>query len=208
MLPVVALAGIFGGYCTLAEAAAITVVYALIVQTLIYRDLSLTRDVPRLLVKCAALIGGVFAILGAATGLTSYLVDADIPTAATEWVQQFIRSPAMFLLVLNLLLLVVGCVMDIFSAIAVMLPLIVPMSAAYGIHPLHLAMIFLTNLELGFLTPPVGLNLFLASFRFERTVMEVTRSALPFLLLLGVVVAAITYAPLLGLVPAWGVAAR
>jgi tripartite ATP-independent transporter DctM subunit len=205
LLPVIAVAGIFGGYCTLAEAAAITVVYALLVQTAIYRDLSLIRDVPRILVKCAALIGGVFAILGAATGLTSYLVDADIPSAAVSWVQQFIQSPAMFLLVLNLLLLAVGCVMDIFSAIAVVLPLIIPLGAAYGIHPLHLAMIFLTNLELGFLTPPVGLNLFLASYRFERPLADVTRSALPFLLLLGLVVLAVTYAPLLGLVPAWTV---
>ena len=203
LLPVVALAGIFSGRCTLAEAAAITVAYALVLQTLIHRDVSLLRDLPRILIRCGAMIGGIFLVLGAAMGLTSYLVDAEIPAAAAGAVRQLIASPAVFLLALNLLLLIVGCLMDIFSATAVVLPLIIPISAAYGIHPLHLAMIFLTNLELGYLTPPVGLNLFLASYRFERTIPQVCRSTLPFLLLLAAIVLAVTYAPLLGLVPAW-----
>jgi tripartite ATP-independent transporter DctM subunit len=203
LLPVVALAGIFSGRCTLAEAAAITVAYALVLQTLIHRDIDLRADLPRILVRCAAMIGGIFIILGAAMGLTSYLVDAEIPAAAATAVRQLIASPAVFLLALNVLLLIVGCLMDIFSATAVVLPLIIPISAAYGIHPLHLAMIFLTNLELGYLTPPVGLNLFLASYRFERTIPQVCRSTWPFLLLLGIVVLVVTYAPLLGFVPAW-----
>jgi tripartite ATP-independent transporter DctM subunit len=202
LLPVVALAGIFSGRFTLAEAAAMTVAYALALQTLIHRDVRL-RDLPRILVRCAAMIGGIFVILGAAMGLTSYLVDAEIPAAAAAAVRELIVSPAVFLLALNALLLVVGCLMDIFSATAVVLPLIIPMSAAYGIHPLHLAVIFLTNLELGYLTPPVGLNLFLASYRFERTIPQVCRSTWPFLLLLAGVVLAVTYAPLIGLVPAW-----
>jgi tripartite ATP-independent transporter DctM subunit len=202
LLPVVALAGIFSGRCTLAEAAAITVAYALVLQILIHRDVSL-RDLPRILLRCAAMIGGIFFVLGAAMGLTSYLVDAEIPSAAATAVRQLIASPAVFLLALNVLLLIVGCLMDVFSATAVVLPLVIPISAAYGIHPLHLAMIFLTNLELGYLTPPVGLNLFLASYRFERTIPQVCRSTLPFLLLLAAVVLAVTYAPLLGLVPAW-----
>jgi len=203
LLPIVALAGLFSGRCTLAEAAAITVAYALALQTLIHRDVGVRRDLPRILVRCAAMIGGIFVILGAAMGLTSYLVDAEIPSAAAAAVRQFIASPAVFLLALNALLLIVGCLMDIFSATAVVLPLIIPISAAYGIHPLHLAMIFLTNLELGYLTPPVGLNLFLASYRFERTIPQVCRSAWPFMVLLGAVVLAVTYAPLIGLVPAW-----
>ncbi len=202
LLPIVALAGLFSGRCTLAEAAAITVAYALALQTLIHRDIGVRRDLPRI-VRCAAMIGGIFVILGAAMGLTSYLVDAEIPSAAAAAVRQLIDSPAVFLLALNALLLLVGCLMDIFSATAVVLPLIVPISAAYGIHPLHLAMIFLTNLELGYLTPPVGLNLFLASYRFERTIPQVCRSAWPFMVLLAAVVLAVTYAPLVGLVPAW-----
>ncbi|MEX2649064.1 MAG: TRAP transporter large permease subunit [Alphaproteobacteria bacterium] len=203
LLPIVALGAIFGGYCSLPEAAAITVVYALVVQVLVRRDVHVTRDLPRILVKCAALIGGIFAILGAAMGLTSYLVDADVPTMAAEWIQQLIASRLLFLLCLNVVLLAVGCLMDVFSAAAVVLPLIIPMAAAYGIHPLHMAMIFLTNLELGYLTPPVGMNLFLAAYRFERTIGQVCGSALPFLLLLAAVVLAVTYGPLLGLVPAW-----
>jgi tripartite ATP-independent transporter DctM subunit len=203
LLPVVALAGIFSGRTTLAEAAAMTVAYALVLQTVIHRDVSIPRDLPRILIRCAAMIGGIFFVLGAAMGLTSYLVDAEIPAAAASAVRQLITSPAVFLLALNVLLLMVGCLMDIFSATAVVLPLVIPISAAYGIHPLHLAMIFLTNLELGYLTPPVGLNLFLASYRFERTIPQVCRSTLPFLLLLAAIVLAVTYAPLLGLVPAW-----
>jgi tripartite ATP-independent transporter DctM subunit len=203
LLPVVALAGIFSGRSTLAEAAAITVAYALALQTVIHRDISLRKDLPRLLVRCAAMIGGIFVILAAAMGLTSYMVDAEIPSSAAAAVRQVIASPAVFLLALNALLLIVGCLMDIFSATAIVLPLIIPISAAYGIHPLHLAMIFLTNLEIGYLTPPVGLNLFLASYRFERTIPQVCRSAWPFLVLLGAVVLAVTYAPLVGLVPAW-----
>jgi len=203
LLPVVSLGAIFGGFCTLAEAAAITVVYAVAVQVLIHRDVNLTRDLPRVLVKCATLIGGVFAILGAAMGLTSYLVDADVPTKAVELIQGVIQSPAILLLWLNILLLVTGCMMDVFSAAAVVLPLIIPLATAYGIHPLHLAMIFLINLELGYLTPPVGLNLFLASYRFERTVAQVGRSAVPFLIVLALVLLAVTYGPLVGLVPAW-----
>jgi C4-dicarboxylate transporter, DctM subunit len=202
-LPIVSLGAIFGGFCTLAEAAAVTATYTLLIQTVINREISLLSDLPRILVRCATLIGGVFVILGAATGLTSFLVDADVPTMTVDWIRGVIESPALFLLCLNLLLLVVGCLMDVFSATAVVLPLIVPVSLAYGIHPLHLAMIFLTNLELGFLTPPVGLNLFLASYRLERPLAVVSRSALPFLLVLALVVLAVTYAPLLGFVPAW-----
>ena len=197
LLPVVALFGIFGGYTTLIEAAAITVVYALIVETEIHRELSLTRDIPRILVKCGALIGGVFVILGVAMGLTNYLVDAQAPMAVLAWVQANIDSRILFLLALNLLLLVAGCLMDIFSAIVVVVPLILPLGEAFGIHPLHLAMIFLVNLELGYLTPPVGMNLFLAAYRFDRPLIEIYRSGLPFLLILLLVVLLVTYLPVI-----------
>jgi tripartite ATP-independent transporter DctM subunit len=200
LLPVVALVSIFGGFCTLIEAAAITVVYALVVEVAVYRDLRLGSDLPRVLESCVTLIGGVFAILGVAMGLTNYMVDAEVPMKATAWVKDHIHSRGMFLLALNVFLLIVGCLMDIYSAIAVVVPLILPVSAAFGVHPLHLGIIFLANLELGYLTPPVGMNLFLASYRFERPVMEVTRHALPFLLLLMLMVLLITYAPGLSLI--------
>jgi tripartite ATP-independent transporter DctM subunit len=197
LLPIVALVAVFGGFCTLIEAAAITVVYALISETVIHRELHLTRDLPGVLLKCVALIGGVFVILGVAMGLTNYLVDAQIPMKAAEFVQAHIHSKIIFLLALNFFLLVVGCLMDIFSATVVVVPLILPISQAFGIHPLHLGMIFLANLELGYLTPPVGMNLFLASYRFEKPLVQIYRNAIPFFLLLLFVVLIITYVPAL-----------
>jgi C4-dicarboxylate transporter DctM subunit len=197
LLPVIALVGIFGGFCTLIEAAAVTVVYALVVETMIYRDLHLVRDLPRVLVKCVTLVGGVFIILGVAMGLTNYLVDAEVPAKAAMWVQSHIHSRTLFLLGLNGFLLIVGCLMDIFSAIVVVVPLILPISHVFGINPFHLGMIFLANLELGYLTPPVGMNLFLASYWFEKPLIQVYRDAVPFFLLLLVVVLLITYFPVL-----------
>jgi tripartite ATP-independent transporter DctM subunit len=201
LLPVVALASIFGGFCTLIEAAAITVVYALVVETFLYRDLHPLRDLPRILGSCASLIGGVFIILGTAMGLTNYLVDAEVPTRGAEWVKAHVHSRGVFLFALNVFLLIVGCLMDIYSAIAVVVPLILPISAAFGVHPLHLGIIFLANLELGYLTPPVGMNLFLASYRFERPVLIITKYSLPFLLALLIMVFVITYLPGLCLLP-------
>jgi C4-dicarboxylate transporter DctM subunit len=183
----------------LIEAAAMTVVYALVVETIIYRELHPTRDLPRVFVKCVTLVGGVFIILSAAMGLTNYLVDAEVPATAALWVQSHIHSRTLFLLGLNDFLLIVGCLMDIFSAIVVVVPLILPISQVFGIDPLHLGMIFLANLELGYLTPPVGMNLFLASYRFGKPLIQVYREVLPFLLLLLVVVILITYFPALTL---------
>ncbi|MFQ5958418.1 MAG: TRAP transporter large permease subunit, partial [Alphaproteobacteria bacterium] len=197
LLPVVVLVGIFGGFSTLTEAAAIAVVYALVVETLVHRELHPTRDLPGVVVACATLIGGVFAILGVAMGLTNYLVDAQVPMKAAAWVQAHVESRLLFLLALNVFLLIVGCLMEIFSAIVVVVPLILPISQAFGIDPLHLGMIFLVNLELGYLTPPVGMNLFLAAFRFDKPLVEVYRSALPFLLALALVVLLVTYVPAL-----------
>lgn len=197
LLPVVALVGIFGGFTTLIEAAAITVVYALVAETLIHRELHVTRDLPGVLIKCVTLIGGIFVILGVAMGLTNYLVDAQVPMQAAEWVRAHVHSRILFLIFLNIFLLIVGCLMDIFSAIVVVVPLILPISEVFDIHPLHLGMIFLANLELGYLTPPVGMNLFLASYRFEKPLVEVYRCAFPFLLVLLGVVLLITYIPAL-----------
>ena len=198
LVPIVALFGIFGGFSTLTEAAAVTAVYVCVVQCIIHRDLALMRDVPAVLLKSATLIGGVFVILAAAMGLTSYLVDAEIPTQAAAWVQANIGSRTLFLLALNLFLLVVGC-LDGISAIIIAVPLVQPISQAFGIDPLRLAVIFLVNLELGFLMPPVGMNLFLASYRFGRPLATIYRSALPFLTILLLVVLLVTYVPALTL---------
>ncbi len=194
-LPVVVLYSMFGGWATLVEASAITVVYVLVVGLLVHRDLDIRRNLPEGLMKCITLVGGVFAILGVAMGLTNYLVDAQIPMLAADWVEAHVDSPIVFLLALNIFLLIVGCLMDIFSAIAVVVPLILPIAALYGIHPLHLGVIFLANLELGYLTPPVGMNLFLSAFRFDKPVVEIWRAVLPFLAILALVVLLVTYVP-------------
>ncbi len=195
VLPAIVLVGMFGGYGTLVELAAVTVVYVLVVGLVIHRDLDIRRNVPDGVLKCVTLIGGVFTILGVAMGLTNYLVDAQVPMHAADWVEAHVESKLVFLLALNVFLLIVGCLMDIFSAIAVVVPLILPIAAVFGIHPLHLGIIFLANLELGYLTPPVGMNLFLAAYRFEKPVVEVWRAGLPFLLLLALVVLLVTYVP-------------
>ena len=195
LLPVIVLVGIFGGFATLVETAALTVAYALIIGCIVHRDLSLRRDVRRITVECATMLGGFLIILGMALGLTNYLIDAEIPMRALSFVQEHIESPLVFLLVLNLFLLVVGGLMDIYSAIFVVVPLIVPMGLAYGIDPVHLGIIFLTNLELGYLTPPMGENLFLSSYRFNRPLTYLFRSTLPFWLLLLGAVLIITYVP-------------
>lgn len=198
-VPVVAITGIFGGMTTLTEAAAITAVYVFVVQSFIHRDIHPIRDLPAVLLKCVTLIGGVFVILGVAMGLTNYIVDAEIPMKAVAWVEANIDSRILFLLALNLFLLLVGAMMDIYSATMVVVPLIVPISRLFGIDPLHLGMIFLVNLQLGYLTPPVGMNLFLAAFRFERPLSEICRAVLPFLLILIAVVVLVTYVPALSL---------
>lgn len=199
LLPFIVICGIFGGIVTLVEAAALTVLYAFVVECLVYRDLPIRSRLPAVGAQCATLVGGVLLILGVALGFTNYLIDAQIPDHALEWVQSHIESKYVFLLVLNALLLVVGCMMDIFSAILVVVPLIAPMGEAYGIDPVHLGIIFLANLELGYLTPPVGLNLFLSSYRFGEPLTTVYRSILPFLLILLGGVLLITYVPWLTL---------
>ncbi len=195
MLPVFLLVAILGGFATVVEASALAAVYALFAQRFVHRDLTLTGDLPRVLRNCVVLIGGVLIILSVAMGLTNYLVDAQVPDQLVEWAQVHIQSPLVFLLLLNVFLLLVGCLMDIFSAIVVVVPLIVPLGLAFGIDPIHLGIIFVANLELGYLTPPVGLNLFLASYRFERPLLAIYRAAVPMLIILAFGVLLITYVP-------------
>ncbi len=164
-------------------------------QCFVTRDLSLRKDLPLALYDCLVLLGGVLLILGVAMGLTSYLVDAQVPAQALEWVESHIDSPLVFLLALNLFLLVVGCMMDIFSATVVVVPLITPLGAAFGIDPVHLGIIFVANLELGYLTPPIGLNLFMSSYRFEKPILEIYRASLRPLVILALGVLLITYVP-------------
>ncbi len=202
LLPVLILVGIFGGFVTIFEAAALTAAYAFISEFLIHRDLSVRADIQRVMTECATLMGGVLVILGVALGFTNYLVDAEIPMALSEWVSASVTNKIVFLLLLNVLLLLVGCLMDIYSAIIVVVPLITPIATLFGIHPVHLGIIFLANLELGYLTPPVGLNLFLASFRFKIALTKVYRLAMPFLFITLAGVLLITYVPAMTL---WGI---
>jgi tripartite ATP-independent transporter DctM subunit len=195
LLPVVVLWSLLGGYATTSESAAIAALYALVVQRLIHRDLASFRDIVRVAGDCVALVGGVLIILSVAVGLTNYLVNAQIPTQMIEWTQAHIESRALFLLALNVFLLLVGTVMDIFSAIVVVVPLILPLADVYQISYVHLGVIFIANLELGYLHPPLGLNLLLASYRFKRPVLEVTWATLPMLAVLAIGVLLITYVP-------------
>jgi tripartite ATP-independent transporter DctM subunit len=197
ILPIVVLVGLYGGFATLVEASALTALYAFIVETFVYRDLRISKDIARVMTECGILVGGVLIILGVALGFTNYLVDAEVPAKAVEWVKGAIESKYLFLLLLNLFLLVVGCLMDIFSAIVVVVPLIAPMGEAFGIDPIHLGIIFLANMELGYLTPPVGMNLFLSSYRFGKPLPEVYRAVVPMLLVLLFGVLVITYVPAL-----------
>ena len=202
-LPIVPLAILLGGLATPVEAAAATTLWAFTIAAVIHRDIGVLRDAPRIMTECGLLVGGILLILGVSLGLTNYLVDAQIPDRAVEWVTRHIQSPWAFLLALNGFLLLIGCVMDIFSAIVVITPLIVPIGLAFGVHPVHLGIIFLANLELGYLTPPIGLNLFFSSYRFGRPIPEVCRAVMPLFFALGVGVLAISYVPWLstGLLP-------
>ena len=198
-LPVVVLGALLSGRATLVETSALTVFYAAIVTGVIHRDFKLGAGLRQAFSECVVLIGGVLIILAVAKGFTAYLVDVDIPFRLLEWTQSHIESPLLFLLALNVFLLIVGCLMDIFSAIVVVVPLISGIGASYGVDPVHLGIIFIANLELGYLTPPVGLNLFLASYRFDRPLLEVYRASVPLLIILGIGVVVITYVPWLTL---------
>ena len=184
---------------TMIETAAAALAYTVVVECFITRDIKIFSQLPEVLLKAAALMGAVLILLSVAMGLTNYLVDAMIPDAILAWVKVHIHSPMVFLLALNGLLLVLGSVLEIYSAIIILAPLIAPMGAAFGIHPVHLGVIFLANLEMGFLLPPVGLNLFLSSSRFNKPLTSLYRHILPFLVITGVGVLLITYLPWMSL---------
>jgi C4-dicarboxylate transporter DctM subunit len=198
-LPFVIIGGIYGGFFTATEAAAITAFYVFVVEVFIYRDLSLVRDVPRVMRESMLLVGAIIVIIGSALGLTNYLIIEEIPQKLFQIIQVYISSKAVFLILLNIFLLIVGMMMDIFSAIIVVVPLIIPVARSFGVDPIHLGVVFLANLEIGYLTPPVGLNLFISSFRFEKSIARVTMATLPYIAILLLALLVITYVPELSL---------
>jgi C4-dicarboxylate transporter DctM subunit len=198
-LPLVVLGGIYSGKFAVSEAAAITAVYVLLVEVIVYRDIG-WKDLPEIMKKSMVLVGAVLIILGAAMGFTNYLIDAEIPKQLLTLFKTHIESKILFMIVLNLFLLAVGCTMGIFSALVVVVPLLSPIAQAYGIDPIHLGIIFLANLEIGASIPPLGINLFIASIRFERPVLRLYVASLPFIAMLLIALALITYIPWMSLV--------
>jgi tripartite ATP-independent transporter DctM subunit len=194
-LPLLIIVSVASGFATIVESAALGAAYAIIAELLLHRDVHPTRDLPRVLVHASTLVGSVVILLGVALGMTSYFVDAEIPTRLLSWVQAHIHSQWEFLLALNVMLLVLGSVLEIYSAIVVLAPLIAPLGVAFGVEPVHLGVVFLANLELGFLFPPMGLNLFLSASRFQKPLPLLYRKAFPFLVIMAVGVLLITYVP-------------
>ena len=193
-LPFIVLGGIYSGYFAVSEAAAATAVYVLLVEVVIYRDIR-WRELPEIMKKSMVLVGTILIIFGAAMGLTNYLIDDQIPMKILGFFKTHIENRYLFLVVLNLFLLAAGCTMGIFSALLVVVPMLTPLAHAYGIHPIHLGIIFLTNLEIGASLPPLGINLFIASIRFEKPVLKLYMASLPFIAILLAALAIITYLP-------------
>jgi C4-dicarboxylate transporter DctM subunit len=198
-LPLVVLGGIYSGYFAVSEAAAIIAVYVFLVEVVIYRDIK-WRELPQVMRKSMVLVGGILIILGAALGFTNYLIDAQVPMKMFNLFKAYTDSPFVFLVLLNLFLLAVGCLLDIFSALIVVVPLITPVANAYGINPVHLGIIFLANLQIGALTPPIGMSLFISGLRFEQPISKIIMASLPFMVVLLFVLAIITYVPWFSLV--------
>jgi len=194
-IPLLIILSLFSGFATLVESAALLVLYVLTVELYIFKDISF-KNLPKIIIDCSSLVGGVLIILGFAMGFTGYLVDAQIPFKILDFVQSTISSKIIFLLALNILLLIVGCLMDVFSAIIVVVPLIAPLATYFGIDPFHLAIIFIANLELGYITPPVGMNLYLSSYRFDKDMPTIYSATLPFFFIRLIGVILITYIPL------------
>lgn len=195
-LPVIVLSAIYEGVLAVSEVAALTALYVLLVTVVIRRELAFAK-LPGVMAESMRMVGAILLILGAARALSNWFIDQEVPGALFDWISTHIDTPLEFLLVLNLFLLVVGMFVDIFSAIVILTPLLMPLAAHYGIHPAHLGVVMLANLEIGYMTPPVGMNLFIAAYRFKVSLLTVIRATLPFLLLLGIALAIITRWPAL-----------
>jgi tripartite ATP-independent transporter DctM subunit len=197
-LPLFVLGGIYGGFFAISEAAAVTALYVLVVEVFIYREIKL-RQLPGIMRESMIMVGGILLILGVSLASTNFLIDAQIPMRLFDFIQAHVSGKIVFLILLNLLLLVLGAILDIFSAIVIMVPLILPVAVNYGVDPVHLGIIFLANMQIGYITPPVGMNLFIASYRFKIPVTTVYRATVPFMLVLLAAVVIITYWPALSL---------
>jgi tripartite ATP-independent transporter DctM subunit len=197
-LPIVILGGIYSGYFVVSEAAAVTALYVLVIEVFILKEISISK-LPSIVRESMILVGGIMIILGVSLASTNYLIDTDVPTRLFDFIRTYIDDKLTFLIVLNIFLLVLGMMLDIFSALVIIVPIILPIAVGYGIHPVHLGIVFLANMQLGYFTPPVGMNLFIASYRFEKPVMTLYRATIPFFLILLVAVLIITYVPWLSL---------
>ena len=191
--------GVYGGYVTIAEVSAVVLIYVVVVECFILKEVSFFQQLPAIIIESAILSGAIIVILGVALGFTSFLVDERIPNRILEFLIAFTDSKLLFLAGLNLFLLAVGCIMDIFSAIVIIVPIIVPIALSYGVDPIHLGVIFLVNLEIGYATPPVGINLFIASLKFRKPITMLYRASIPYLILMLALLVLITYVPWLSL---------
>ncbi|MCK5479295.1 MAG: TRAP transporter large permease subunit, partial [Methylococcales bacterium] len=192
------LLGIFGGFFAVSEIAAVTALYVLIVETFIYKEIK-PGQLVKIMSESMQMVGGILLILAISMAFTNYLVDAEVPMHLFDWVKANIDSRVTFLILLNVFLLILGAILDIFSALVIVVPLIVPVAIGYGVHPIHLGIIFLANMQIGYFTPPVGMNLFIASYRFNRPITELYQATLPFMLVLLFCVIIITYVPWLSI---------
>ena len=197
-LPFVVLGGVFGGYFAISEAAAVTAAYVVLAEVVLYREVA-WRQLSRVAVESMVMVGGILLILGIALGFTNFLVDAEAPQQLLAFMNRYIEDPLSFLILLNVLLLILGAMLDIFSALVIMVPLLLPVAVGYGVHPVHLGIIFLANMQIGYFPPPVGMNLSIASYRFKKPLTELYSATLPFLLVLLLALMLITYFPLLSL---------
>ena len=193
-LPFFVLLGIFGGFFAVSEVAAVTALYVLIVETFIYKEIK-PKQLIKVMTESMQMVGGILLILAISMAFTNYLVDAEVPMLLFGWVKENVDSQLTFLILLNIFLLILGAILDVFSALVIVVPLIVPVAIGYGVHPIHLGIIFLANMQIGYFTPPVGMNLFIASYRFNRPITELYRATLPFMVVLLFCVLVITYVP-------------
>jgi C4-dicarboxylate transporter DctM subunit len=197
-LPFFVLGGIYGGYFAISEAAAVTAMYVVIVEIFVYKEIKISQ-LPSIMRESMIMVGAILLILGVALASTNFLIDADIPMRLFHLIQAHVTNKIVFLILLNILLLILGAILDIFSALVIMIPIILPVAVNYGINPVHLGIIFLANMQIGYFTPPVGMNLFIASFRFDKSITELYQATLPFMAVLLAALMIITYWPELSL---------
>jgi tripartite ATP-independent transporter DctM subunit len=197
-LPFFVLGGIYGGFFAITEAAAVTAMYVMIVEVFIYKEIKISQ-LPSIMRDSMVMVGGILLILGVALASTNFLIDAEVPMHLFNLIQAHVTNKIIFLILLNVLLLILGAILDIFSALVIMIPIILPVAVNYGIDPVHLGIIFLANMQIGYFTPPVGMNLFIASYRFDKSITELYQAALPFMIVLLAALLIITYWPALSL---------